>query len=223
MAKKTQITPTALVSQAEVMILRKENSTIVQKAEQFEIALPAQETVAYEVLQEIKARLQLVEKKRKGITQPLNASLKEVNAMFKTLSAPLGAADSILRQKIGVFRHKQEEDARNREEVIRRKAEAEKAKITALEAKKRLTAKDEKVLVKAVERREVLETKAELVQSKVGVASMAKRWTFEVEDSATVPRRYLIVDTIAIRMAIREGVREIPGVRIYQSESVRVL
>lgn len=42
------------------------------------------------------------------------------------------------------------------------------------------------------------------------------RWTFEVVDHNQIPNGYWSIDEGAIKAAIAEGVREIPGVRIYE-------
>jgi len=52
------------------------------------------------------------------------------------------------------------------------------------------------------------------------VKGTTKRWTFEVQDATKVPREYMIVHEPSIRQAINAGIREIPGVRIYQDESI---
>lgn len=52
------------------------------------------------------------------------------------------------------------------------------------------------------------------------VKGTTKRWVFEVEDASLVPREYLVVNETAIRKAVNEGARTIPGVRIYQDESI---
>lgn len=54
------------------------------------------------------------------------------------------------------------------------------------------------------------------------VKGLTKRWTFEILDSNQIPREYLIVDETAIRKAINAGVRTIPGVSIFQSESLTI-
>jgi hypothetical protein len=58
------------------------------------------------------------------------------------------------------------------------------------------------------------------VAGAVGVASVQTTWTFEVVDAASVPPTYLTADTVAIGRAVRGGVREIPGVRIFARESI---
>ncbi len=42
------------------------------------------------------------------------------------------------------------------------------------------------------------------------------KWTFEITDRNQVPNGYWIIDEAAIRAEITNGVREIPGVRIYE-------
>ena len=54
-------------------------------------------------------------------------------------------------------------------------------------------------------------------------AYVRKSWSFEVVDLAQVPRGYLVLDGEAVRRAIvKEGIRSIPGLRIFQSEVLRV-
>lgn len=52
------------------------------------------------------------------------------------------------------------------------------------------------------------------------VRGLTKRWTFEVEDLSQVPREYLQLDEKKIREAISAGTRILPGLRIYQDESI---
>ncbi|GAB3319973.1 hypothetical protein GCM10027299_13190 [Larkinella ripae] len=42
------------------------------------------------------------------------------------------------------------------------------------------------------------------------------KWTFEITDPNQVPNGYWIIDEAAIKTAIAEGVRQIPGVHIYE-------
>lgn len=54
------------------------------------------------------------------------------------------------------------------------------------------------------------------------VKGLTKRWTFDITDQNAIPREYLQVNETAIREAIKAGVREIPGLKIYQSESISI-
>ena len=54
-------------------------------------------------------------------------------------------------------------------------------------------------------------------------AYLTRRWSFEVIDLDQVPREYMSLDVAVVRQAItRDGVRQIPGLRIFRSEALRV-
>jgi hypothetical protein len=54
-------------------------------------------------------------------------------------------------------------------------------------------------------------------------AYVTRRWSFEVVDLDQVPRDYLSLDIAVVRQAItRDGVRKIPGLRIFRAEALRV-
>ncbi|MBO9539657.1 hypothetical protein J7643_03595 [bacterium] len=64
---------------------------------------------------------------------------------------------------------------------------------------------------------------------KAAGVSMAKHWTYDIEDirvlaralaDGTVPESYLQVNSGALQAAIRNGAREIPGLRIFQEGRV---
>lgn len=55
-----------------------------------------------------------------------------------------------------------------------------------------------------------------------GSVATRKRWQAVVVDSALVPREYLVVDQKLINAAVKDGVREIPGVTIDQVEELAV-
>ena len=56
-----------------------------------------------------------------------------------------------------------------------------------------------------------------VARSETGSAAYSRKdWTFEVQDAAQVPREYCEVSAKLIRNAVKAGIREIPGVRIYK-------
>lgn len=57
-------------------------------------------------------------------------------------------------------------------------------------------------------------------RNKVGGVKLKKVWTMEVIDSSLVPLEYMLVDEIKIRKFISAGIREIPGIKIFQKEIV---
>lgn len=54
------------------------------------------------------------------------------------------------------------------------------------------------------------------------VSGTTKRWVFDITNVSQVPREYLMVDEVKIRKAVAAGVRLIPGVNIYQQESISI-
>ena len=50
----------------------------------------------------------------------------------------------------------------------------------------------------------------------------AKVWKFKVTNPSLVPREYLIVDDTLIRKAVANGSRNIPGVKIFQEDTLRI-
>ena len=45
-----------------------------------------------------------------------------------------------------------------------------------------------------------------------------KSWSFEITDENKIPREYLEVDEVAIKDDIKNGMRTIPGVRVFETE-----
>lgn len=58
------------------------------------------------------------------------------------------------------------------------------------------------------------------VPKTIGTLNIQKRWTGEVVDPLKVPREYLMADEVKINKAVRDGVRAIAGVRIYEKEII---
>lgn len=52
--------------------------------------------------------------------------------------------------------------------------------------------------------------------------TVKKVWTFKIIDESKVPIGYRTIDEKLIRGAIKEGIREIEGVKIYQEDSIAI-
>jgi hypothetical protein len=48
---------------------------------------------------------------------------------------------------------------------------------------------------------------------------LRKDWVWEVLDISMIPGKYLMVDKVAVNQAVKSGIREILGIRIYETES----
>jgi len=187
----------AKITKTEIVRIESRCSALVETAELLTVENSNDETKAYGILKNIKSQLSAIEVKRKVITGPLNQSLHNTNDMFRRLSAPLVIADSILRNRIIEFRKKEEEKVA-KEQVKREK-------------------------IQEAHRQQGHQTH-ELVPitADTGDATVQKRWTYEVIDLSKVPHKFLQIDAVQVRIAIDDGIRDIPGLRIYQEMSVSV-
>ncbi len=53
-----------------------------------------------------------------------------------------------------------------------------------------------------------------------GKLTKVKKWVWELENETLVPREYLCLDTKKIDEAIKQGVRNIPGLKIFEKEEI---
>lgn len=151
-----------------------------------------------------------MEERRKFFVQPLNDQVKKINALFKEISEPLDKADAIMRPKVIEWRAKVDMEIQKKNEELRKKAEKERQK------------QEEKALAKGEVPPLPMPIPTIEVPNTVDGISTMRVWTYEVVDITNVPLRYLALDSGMVMTAIRQGVREIPGLRIYQKETIKV-
>jgi hypothetical protein len=172
------------------------------------------------------------ETKRTALVKPLNDEVKAINDFFKRELAPFVDARPGLEQKSLAWRRKKaalkaEADARAERERLAAEALAAEA-VKAEQAGQ--TAIAEKLLDKAVESEgnaaAAVAVAAQPIRNTVvtsmGASTIKRTWTFKVLDLAQIPSQYLVLDDKAVREAIRQGVREIAGLEIFQDESLSV-
>ena len=186
-----------VVSKAELARIEDRTNIVVSSANSLKVTNIKQENKAYDVLKLVKNQLKMIEGKRTAITVPLNQSLNETNAMFKTLAAPLKEAQKIINDKVLEFKLAQEE--------IAAKKMATKEKIQASHK------------ARGHETHELVPEVAE-----TGTTPMQKRWTYDVLDIYEVPIKYLQLNLSEIRKAIDGGERKIAGLKIYQKPSLSI-
>ena len=177
---------------------------------------------ASEFLGQIKARLKRIKQLRVELTQPFKDAVKSADNWFKTQLSPLESMEVTLKQGIGKYMDEKEKKAlaeRLKLEEEQRKKEEEAAK-KAKAAEKKGEPAPEPVAPPAP--LEPMAKPKSNIQTEAGLVSTSKRWTFEVTDESKVPRDYLAINSAAITAAIRNGEREIPGIKIFQKTSVSV-
>jgi hypothetical protein len=172
---------------------------------------------------------------------------RAVDAFFKrrcdTLNAALAPAVSRLKayrdELASAERQRHEEARRAAAEVARRAAaEADEHRAAAerlvgetqsLESRRRAAealhlAEEAAARAAAAGEQAAVVLEPTRIRGDYGATAFVRRsWTFEVVDLDRVPREYMSLDVTVVREAItRDGVREIPGLRIFQAEALRV-
>lgn len=155
-----------------------------------------------------------LEEVRKEYVKAPNEYVKSVNALAKAYQDRLTVIESGLKKKISAYQVKVELERRKQEEADRKAREELQAKVNAEAAALNVEAP---VIAPAV-----APELPKVTRTEAGTASQRKEWRFEVIDETQVPREYLMVDHAKIRQAVKAGVREIPGVNIFE-ESITVI
>jgi hypothetical protein len=189
------------ISQKEIQVLEKQVSPLVEKASSYIINSVEIVDEASAFLRQIKDAETNIETTRLKITAPLNQSLKEANDLFRNLRAPLEQARTLLTGKILSWK------------------QAETRRIEAEEAKARKLQDYHESVGHNVSAPKVLER----LDNKIGNTQTVKYWTYEIEDTSKVPDQFKVINSTAVNQAIREGVRTIPGIRIFQGERLSIV
>jgi hypothetical protein len=222
---------------------------MVAQAKAIQITDDASQVVAVELGTTARKLKNQVEALRKSTVQPFNDHVKDVNNLAKSFTEPLDTAERDLKAKISTFQtklrieqQKKEAEAREaarkvqeayeaeqraiREEAARKAREAEEAlkkeKDAAARAALKRTIAEEKEAAEApiqVAVAPVIPEIPKAVRTESGSAHQRMTWTFEIEDGTKVPRAYLAIDEQKIRQAVKAGIRQIPGVRIFEQAS----
>ncbi len=178
------------------------------------------------------AILRAAEVKRTALVKPHNDDVKRINDFFRREIAPfVNARPALERKCLDWRREKTRRKADADAAALRERLNAEALEREALKAEQAgQPAVAEQLLDRAVESETTARSAAveasrpiqNTIVTPMGASTVQKRWTFKVLDVADVPRAYLVLDEKAVREAIRQGVREIAGLEIFQDESLAV-
>ncbi len=211
------MTKAVLIPETEAQEVQELTSGVVQAAESVVVNSGEGMNEASDILSWVAKAKKQVEDKRKFLVKPLNDHVKAINEMFKGYMAPLEQADAMLRKKVLTYRQEQERIRRAEEERLRKEAEAERKRLEK-QAKKEGVAPPPPPPPVAP----TMQEQAKTVHSDMGAVSAKMVWDFEIVDEDKVPRNFMIVNEKAIRAAVKAGVRNIPGVKVYQKEELAV-
>lgn len=98
------------------------------QAEALQVNDEASADIAGQLLRDIQGRRKAAEAKRREYVDPLNATVKQINADFKAAMAPYEEADEIIREKLGSYTAEQERIRREEEERLERERQERERK-----------------------------------------------------------------------------------------------
>lgn len=174
------------------------------------IVIKDNESFAYagEFARKIKQAQKQVDDTRKGMTRPLDESKKKIMDLFRPIEDRIAELERSV--KGSMLAYQAEVDRKIREE---REAKEKKDREEMEQKLKDAAFFGESTV-------DIDEPKAE--EAFINVAPVATGvstkmvWTFEIVDESKLPREMLSVDERKIKAAVDFGVRDIPGLKIYQ-------
>jgi hypothetical protein len=183
---------------------------LVEQANSIEITDDESDVVAAEFLAQVKTARKRVDELRHWFTDPLEAQKKAIIARFKATDAPLEQAQKIVGGKHIAYTRAKEEAARKEQERLRKLAEARQERAVKRAEEKGLEAPVPVIPMPTIE------APPKTIHTAAGAVTTRKVWRHEVVDFAALPEEYKVADEVKLGKVVRAGVREIPGVRIFE-------
>lgn len=181
-------------------------------ASELAVGSAADEERATQVLGQTKRLKNTLEEQRKFLVGPLNDHIRDINQRFKKLSEPVVAAEDRIKAAIVRYResfaYRAMKDAEREIAVDAREAAAagDIARLTDLAAQDAM----------------IKEAAPSVIRTDTGRMATRTVVKWEVEDAALVPREFMAPNAVLIGQRVRGGLKEIPGVRIWEEQAVTV-
>lgn len=189
----------------KIEIIKSEVNQFLYNQQELNVTTADDYTRAGDLLKIVQNRIKAVEDKRKEYTKPLDEAKKQIMADFSAISKPL--EEFVAEVKTKMTNWYRAEQKRKDEEQAKLEAEAL--------AKAKAEGKSEVEVA-------IVNEEVKTQRGDVATTTVKKVWKAEIMDETLVPREYLVVDQVAINKAVRDGVRSIPGVKIYQDEQISI-
>lgn len=182
-------------------------------------------------LKEITEYKKAIKKQKEELSADAKKELAEIKEKFNEPENFVTEAEEIVRAKINHFLNEQKAKIEAEALALKQKAEDEALKqAEELEALKsgagEYDAVTRKAMIEAIEAKQnkIIEATAlKPVTNQSSSNSVVRNiWNFKVVDLSKVPVEFLQINSVAVRDAIKSGVREINGLEIYQECSVAI-
>lgn len=182
-------------------------------------------------LKELKQYTKTIKDNKTTDLKPLKDGIKKLEDKYNVPLALLAEADAIIREKMNKYLNDELKRRAEAEAEAKRQAEelALKQALELEEVKKQASNYDPitaRAMVSSLEHKQnelINQTaKTEVVNLSTENNIVSKVWDFELVDISAVPQEFIILNDKAVRQAIREGVREIKGLNIFQKARVSI-
>ena len=182
-------------------------------------------------LKELKQYTKTIKENKTTDIKPLKDGIKKLEDKYNKPLALLAEADAIIREKMNKYLNDELNRRAEAEAEAKRQAEelALKQALELEEVKKQASNYDPitaRAMVSSLEdkQNELIDqtAKTEVVNLSTENNIVSKVWDFELVDISAVPQEFIILNDKAVRQAIREGVREIKGLKIFQKARVSI-
>ena len=194
----------------------KEVSIFEKSADDLKITNNTDMETAADLLGSVKKMQKSLKTKEDDAKRPFQDTLNGIRAAYKPINADLSAAESTIKGKVVDYRKKEAAAAEEKKNKIEARVGEGKGKLKVQTAINQISNVDQ--------------GKSE-AHIDTGSSSMTVRMIKKVRitDESLVPRDYLVVDTTKVKAAAvkihdlkKEGVavEQIPGVEVYEEESI---
>lgn len=177
----------------------------------------------------IRVEIKEVDETRVAIKAPVLAASRQIDAKGKDLADPLLAASVEIERRVTAFM--KEKDRKTRAEAAEAAARAEaEAQRLIDKAAASGSQEAEEAAVEAIAEAQAAEAVADAptpelsrVKTQLGVtAGLRDNWEFEVVNLNAVPAHFLMLNEAAVKLAIKQGARVIPGLKIENRPKVAI-
>jgi len=193
-----------------LQLLQKDGEKLLTQAEDLEIKTEDNQAEAVNIVGKIGKLIKKVDARAKEETEPYREYTAKVNAPRKKIIDALTEAKRILNSKLGQF------SAKLRLEREKQKKKMEKAS-KKLQAELNKDAEKSGVSAPTVAPVDLPKERAK-VRGSSATGYVKKTLKFEIVDAGKIPQRYWVINEALIRKDVNAGVKEIPGVRIWEDE-----
>jgi len=217
--KIVETTPTAIgkfdtrAVMADLKALEIKGTALINQANALKITTAEESTDAVNISGQLQEVSKQVKKKCEDFLEPYKKVTAAINGPKKRIIEAVTKAKNIINQKIFQFKKQEEIDQAKQQNIINEATESlqESLKVQA----KELGIKAPTVApIKAAKPTKVLRGDA-------GTSLYARKvWTAEISNPKEVPREWCSPDMKKINDSVRMGKRDIPGVKIFEKETV---